>query len=295
MKIWILPDKKSLLSYLPTMIQGEEKPTIEQMFYRDRDEGENQSLAAFVATISRLQGKGLSLHWVGDIDNDSPWKNHLTDPLILYLDSLPKVVAPPFSKAAKVVVPSYYLKERMERGGLFPPETLERLQPMLSPDTPSILRQGSSNKKPRQRRRLLVIEEYVTNHERQRLQRCVRTVQKRGFPHFRMVTIPLIHLLQGRPIPPVHMVFTGGEASTSLSLFHLVLMNQGIPIITTDQGDRGEWVLHGHTGYLLGKKDTKKDWSYYLTSMVKDSTMRRDFAQNGHLLIAWLRDQQMKA
>ncbi|WP_091740865.1 glycosyltransferase [Marininema mesophilum] len=288
MKIWILPKERSLLCYPPKAGKSQGETNRERVFYRGRS-GE-KGLDALGQEITKLKGKDVSIHWVGEIENNPEWTHLLHFPLTLFLDHLPTHLVSPFKEAEKVYVPSYYLKEALERKKLFSKEKIHQYLPLPEPMPQLVLINDQSLKN--RRPMILVAKEYVTKKELYRLMRIVQILQKEGYSTLRLNVLPKENILRKTLFPTIHIVFTGGEESQSLALFHLQMMGQGVPIITTDVGDRGEWVLHGHSGFLLRKKDTKQDWIHYLYSLVRNTKMRRDFGENGRLLIESQRKYQ---
>lgn len=89
----------------------------------------------------------------------------------------------------------------------------------------------------------------------------------------------------GRSWIAADWLFTGGGANMSRTPVHFWAMARGMPLLTTDVGDHGEWVRHRHNGLLLTPSCWKRDLARYLTELYRDSAWWEDLGQNGRALI----------
>lgn len=99
------------------------------------------------------------------------------------------------------------------------------------------------------------------------------------FKQEQQITMPIA------PTDPVawqqaDVIITDQHPAWSLNPLHVRCMALGIPILTTSCGDHPELVKHMHNGLLLSLGNLVKDCRYYLNVLVKEPSLLQQFSGN---------------
>lgn len=90
----------------------------------------------------------------------------------------------------------------------------------------------------------------------------------------------------GRSWVAADWLLSGGGKEISRTPLHFWAMARGMPLLTTDVGDHGEWVRHRHNGLLLTSSYWKRELFRYLLELSRDPDWCEDLGQNGRQLVS---------
>lgn len=79
-------------------------------------------------------------------------------------------------------------------------------------------------------------------------------------------------------------LWTASSSSRSLCPMHAVAMATGLPIVTFDLGDHGEWVRHAHNGLVLHPVYWRAEWRRYLSELLANPAWSRDLGRNARAM-----------
>ncbi|MFC4077973.1 glycosyltransferase [Salinithrix halophila] len=282
--LWVLPDKEDPLLYPPFPL-----------------ENHPQSVTTVTDAIEKVaehlaQRDDLCLHWVGEPNTFPLGSEELRGRVHLYLDRHPCNPGRAARLAERIHVPSYYLKEKLERVDIFHPGQIALLEPLPAdrphrwqPAGATMRRDLREKKNWRGRKVILAIKESLTPLETFRLRRIMNRLKKGAFPELLFSLEPMRSVFEW--LPGIEAVFVGGATDQCFSPFLLEAMAAGIPLLAIDAGDRREWVLHGHTGLLLSKKETGPQWVQSISLFLRNGALRRSLGLNGRFIFQWHRSR----
>jgi hypothetical protein len=102
----------------------------------------------------------------------------------------------------------------------------------------------------------------------------------------------VVHTLL-RPLPfheryPLYLaadwLWTASASARSLCPMHAEAMVTGLPVVTFDLGDHGEWVRHAHNGLVLRVRSWRTEWRRYLSELSADPSWTRDLGRNARAM-----------
>jgi hypothetical protein len=80
------------------------------------------------------------------------------------------------------------------------------------------------------------------------------------------------------------MLTVGGSRSSFVPL-HVQCLFQGIPVVTDEKGDHGEWVNHLFAGIVLSHKGMAKELRHYFHLLAREPECLEQFRRNGQALV----------
>ncbi|MDR6224303.1 glycosyltransferase [Desmospora profundinema] len=293
MNVWILPSGRSkggvslpLYPWIPRLESSVVLRSGMRYQYREgRWRGEDGG---------NIRWEGVEcIHVAGERWEKSEWTLPSGIPIHQHLDRIPEE-KPNWENVTSVSVPSKELEEQLR--SLIPATTSIRLVLPTVPEVSHrwetagrILRRALRERWGLQGKQVLgIVHGTISQMEWSGCKEVVEGLRRKGLKRLALCTFS--HKTSqgeeaGRSWVAADWMLTGGGSNVSRTPLHFWAMARGIPVLTTDVGDHGEWVRHRHNGLLLTSSQWKQDLARYLYELCRDPAWWEDLGQNGRSLV----------
>ncbi|BCU81936.1 hypothetical protein JIR001_17190 [Polycladomyces abyssicola] len=190
-------------------------------------------------------------------------------------------------------VPSIYLRNQYRKRHELSNHAIRICYPAVSAETPHRwsedgrgVRTAMRHERRWQKRNVLLVDvSQATKMQRSLLEKEL-SVSRNQHPS-------LVVLTWFRPLPfekrcPLYLaadwLLTVSSSARSLSPMHAEAMVTGLPVVTFDLGDHGEWVRHAHNGLVLHLAHWRTEWRRYLAELLRDPGWSRDLGKNARAI-----------
>ncbi|MBN2909476.1 hypothetical protein JQC72_08040 [Polycladomyces sp. WAk] len=196
-------------------------------------------------------------------------------------------------KGDQLCVPSFYLRNQYRKRHGLSKAAIRVCHPAVVVETPHRwdgegMRMRTAERRERgwQKRNVLLVDvSQATNVQRSLLKKEL-SVSRNRFPSLVVHTV-------FRPTPfgercPLYLaadwLLTVSASTRSLCPMHAEAMATGLPIVTFDLGDHGEWVRHAHNGLVLHLAHWRAEWRRYLAELLAVPEWTRDLGKNARAI-----------
>jgi glycosyltransferase involved in cell wall biosynthesis len=193
----------------------------------------------------------------------------------------------------RLCVPSFYLRNQYRKRNELSKNAIRICHPAVSAETPHRwseeglrVRKDVRRERGWQKRNVLVVDvSQATKVQRSFLEKEL-SVSRNQHPS-------LVVYTWFRPVPfgkrcPLYLaadwLLTASSSTRSLSPIHAEAMVTGLPVVTFDLGDHGEWVRHAHNGLVLHLAQWRAEWRRYLAELLSDPSWSRDLGKNARAI-----------
>jgi hypothetical protein len=193
----------------------------------------------------------------------------------------------------RLCVPSYYLRNQYRKRHELSKTAIRICHPAVAAQTPHRwseegmrVRTAVRHERGWQKRNVLLVDVSQATHVQRTLLEKELSVSRNRHP------LLVVHTLF-RPMPfgercslylAADWLLTTSSSTQSLCPMHAEAMVTGLPIVTFDLGDHGEWVRHSHNGLVLHSVHWRTEWRRYLAELSAEPEWTRDLGRNARAI-----------